>query len=315
MFYNVENLYDPFDDSLVKDEEFLPDGTRHWTWLKFGEKLNKMAKVIIAVGEWNPPLLVGLCEVENRFVSRRLITETALRKFNYRAIHEESPDPRGVDVVLLYRDDQARLLYHKTVPIVFPGDSNQHTRDILYAKMLIAGTDTLHVFVNHWPSKFGGIESSEKRRAVVAGILGEQVDSIFRHSYPAYIILMGDFNAEADESCIEKLLDRDTVQSGRLINLTETLPKNEGTHKFQGIWSAIDQVIVSDHLLSGKGNLRVCDERMFIFKAPFLLEKDETNMGYRPNRTYLGPSFHGGFSDHLPVFLDLEINIRLDFKE
>jgi hypothetical protein len=149
----------------------------------------------------------------------------------------------------------------------------------------------------------------------VAGILRERIDSLFGLPMPANILLMGDFNAEADEACIEQLIKEDTAIARKLVNLTLTLPKNEGTHKFQGIWSAIDQVIVSENLLGEQPRLRVRNCGMTVFKAPFLLENDEANMGYRPYRTYLGPSYHGGISDHLPVFLDLEINIRLDFKE
>ncbi|MEI6574854.1 MAG: endonuclease [Bacteroidota bacterium] len=318
MFYNTENLYDPFNDTLVQDEEFLPDGARHWTYAKFLKKLNKLAQVIIAAGEWEPPILVGMCEVENRFVSGKITRDTPLKAFHYKVVHEESPDPRGVDVVLLYREPMAILINSKNIPIIFPEDSNQHTRDILYAKILLAQCDTLHVFVNHWPSKYGGLESSEKRRDIVANTLKYYVDSLMHLSYPAKILLMGDFNAEPDENCIMQFMNsftgENTTCNNRLINLTETIPRNEGSYKFQGIWSSIDEMIISTALTDHTGKIYLPETKMNIFKPDFLLEKDESNMGVRPFRTYLGPSFHGGFSDHLPVFIDIEVNNMVGIK-
>lgn len=316
MFYNTENLYDPFNDSLVQDEEFLPDGIRHWTYAKFLYKLNNIAKVIIALGEWDPPVIIGLCEIENRFVSSKLVRDTPLRSLNYLAVHEESPDPRGVDVVLLYRANLATMLSHEKIKIVFPEDSSQHTRDILYVKLLLDHIDTLHVFVNHWPSKYGGLESSEHRREVVAKALRTKVDSLLNRQPSALIILMGDFNAGPEENCMVQFMKTtyltNPVTDGGLGNLAIAIPKNEGTNKFQGEWSSIDQMIVSKAFLDEHSKIKLRDGKMHIFRPDFLLEKDEANMGFRPFRTFLGPAYHGGFSDHLPVFLDLEINIELE---
>jgi len=316
MFYNTENLYDPFNDSLVQDEEFLPDGIRHWTYTKFKQKLNHLAKVIIALGEWEPPAIIGLCEVENRFVSGKLARDTPLKPFHYQVVHEESQDPRGVDVVLMYREDLAREINHRKIRIVFPTDSNQHTRDILYVKLLLANKDTLHVFVNHWPSKFGGLASSESRREVVATTLRKTLDSLLCIQPSALIVMMGDLNATPEENCIVNFMEAPnqvcSKKESSLVNLTQTLSKDEGTHKFQGEWASIDQFIVSKAFYMKTSGLRILDGQMHIYRKSFLLEKDEANMGFRPFRTFLGPAYQGGFSDHLPVFIDLGVNINLE---
>jgi hypothetical protein len=153
MFYNVENLFDTFDDTLTRDEEFLPEGDRHWNSNKFYKKLNNIYKVILNVGEWNPPAIVGLCEIENRFVLNQLVYETPLKKFDYKVIHFDSPDRRGIDVGLLYRKDAFRKDTAYVFPINFPFNSNSKTRDILYVKGSFGDLDTVHIFINHWPSR------------------------------------------------------------------------------------------------------------------------------------------------------------------
>jgi hypothetical protein len=103
MFYNVENLFDTFDDPAVNDDEFTSGGGKRWSYYRYREKLNNIAKTIIAVGEWEPPVAVGLCEVENFQVLLDLITETPLKKFDYQMIHENSTDQCGMDNALLFR--------------------------------------------------------------------------------------------------------------------------------------------------------------------------------------------------------------------
>ena len=310
MFYNVENLFDPFDDSLTNDEEFTPMGTRHWTWEKMNNKINGIYKTIVAVGEWEPPVFVGMCEVENGYMLYRLTHETPLLKFNYGIVHRESPDPRGIDVGLLYRKDLFSLLETKFFRVAFPSEPNHKTREILYVCGVLAGIDTIHVFVNHWPSKFGGELESNAGRFAAANTLREKVDSI-KIFYPeARILILGDFNDEPESTPLVDglkvcLNSNDKCPSG-LVSISAILrSKGQGSYKYQGVWGMIDQMIVSESLLDQKNKIFTSPENASVFRSDFLLEPDDAFVGDKPFRTFVGFKYHGGFSDHLPVYIDI----------
>lgn len=311
MFYNLENLFDPFDDSLKDDNEFLPTGIRGWTWKKFERKLQNTSKVIITAGGWRPPEIVGFCEVENRFALIQLLKRTPLEPFGYQIIHHESPDARGIDVGLIYRSDRFTLIYHKAIPVFFEGDSVATTRDILYVKGLVPGGDTLHLFVNHWPSKYGGAAATIPRRRDAALALKTVTDSIAAINPLASIVIMGDFNDEPiDESLAIHLgarFGKSDTTGYYLYNLMhEHMGKWDiGSNKFREQWSIIDQFIVSSPLLNKTSGVRLSWKRAEIFRAPFLLEEDKNFNGTRPFRTFNGPTYLGGFSDHLPILLYL----------
>jgi len=311
MFYNTENLFDPFNDSLTKDDEFLPDGVRHWTWHKMQDKISKLSKVIVAVGGWDPPECIGLCEIENRMIINQLVYESPFSFYEYRVVHKESPDFRGIDVALLYNPEKLKLTDKEFITVNLPG-TRRTTRDILYATFACMDTDTIHIFVNHWPSKYGGQYDSEPNRRAAALTLRRVVDSVISENSDAKIIIMGDFNDPPEAFSISKVLGaktaRDTIKPVKLYNLSSGISGIHagGTHKYQGQWSILDQFIVTGNLLKNSNTLSVTGEKAEIFDPPFLLEKDETYFGLRPNRTYTGYSYHGGFSDHLPVFIDLK---------
>jgi len=308
MFYNVENLFDPFDDSLKRDEEFTPEGERHWTWNKFQTKLSHIYKTIISVGNPMPPAIIGLSEIENRFVLNQLVYKTPFSKMDYRIVHEESPDRRGIDVGLLIDPKRVSLLYHEAIPIHFPFAPESKTRDILYAKLLIFEEDTLNVFVNHWPSRWGGQMVTDPKRKFVADVLKSKTDSILDINPKANIIIMGDFNDEPhDESLKNHLKAHNISDSTRLINLMLPLSssKSEGSHKYHDQWGFLDQIIVSKSLILPTNRIRIKNSLAQIFHASFLLEDDVKFMGKKPYRTFIGFKYNGGFSDHLPVFVDL----------
>lgn len=309
MFYNVENLFDPFDDSLTRDDEFTPDGIRHWTWLRMVRKINAIYKIITAVGQWDPPVLVGLSEVENRLVLHWLTTETPLSKLNYRVVHRDSPDRRGIDVALLYRPDRFRLLESRFFRVKPHGAFKGRTREILYACGILAD-DTLHVFINHWPSKYGGEKASLPGRMAAALTLRQKIDSI-RIFYPqARILVMGDMNDEPDSEPLVRGLGvslTDSVSNRELLVSISAILKRKGlgSYKYRGAWGMIDQIIVSPSLLNGKHRLYTSPADAGVFSSDFILESDETFAGRKPFRTYVGYRYHGGYSDHLPVYIDL----------
>ncbi|PKP10397.1 MAG: endonuclease [Bacteroidetes bacterium HGW-Bacteroidetes-4] len=310
MFYNVENLFDTEDDSLKMDEEFLPDEIRNWSKYRYYQKQNQLSKVITAVGGWSPPELVGLCEIENRNVLNYLTRQSSLYVFGYQIIHQESPDARGIDVALLYQPKSFRPVSTEFLAIDYPLNKRK-TRDILYAQGILPNHDTLHVFVNHWPSRYGGQLESEENRIYVAGRLKQKTDSVLQNNPQALIVIMGDFNDEPNNTSLLKTLKAlpayDSLQTKQLINLSYELryTKNQGSHKYQGQWTLLDQVIVSGGLLSKSKKTYTTSDKLTIFRAPFLLEPDEAYLGDKPFRTYVGLKYNGGFSDHLPVFIDL----------
>ena len=310
LFYNFENLFDIEDDTAKWDEQFLPSGDKHWTYWKYQSKLQNLAKVITAAGGWQDAAIVGACEIENAFVLEELTTKSPLQKLNYKFIHKESPDKRGIDVALLYQEDQFEPIFYDHIQIDFPDNPRSKTRDILYVKGIAKAQDTLHIFVNHWPSRWGGQMKSEPKRIFVAQMLRKQVDSLFANVKNPNIIVMGDFNdAPTDLSVLEHLKanpPEKEFKEKELYNLLYPLSETqEGTHPYQGHWAVLDHMIVSSALLNKKNKIYTTKESAYPFKADFLLEEDTKYGGQRTNRSYIGFKYHGGYSDHLPVVLDL----------
>jgi len=313
MFYNVENLFDPFDDSLTNDDEYAPGGDRYWSWRRMTDKLNNISKVITAVGEWDLPAIVGFCEIENRFVVHRLITETPISKFNYQLVHRESPDKRGIDVALIYRPDKFEVEEERFFRITNPDEPHRTTREVLYVRGIIGNVDTLHVFVNHWPSKFGGELASEPGRIAAGETVKQKIDSIRIFNPNARIIVMGDFNDGPNSEAIVNALGaktlKESIEKSGLFNLHQKYDgSGTGSLKYQGQWETIDMMIVSGGLLSRHHGVYANPEGGMIFSADFLQEEDEGFVGICPFRTYIGFKYHGGFSDHLPIYLDLYPN-------
>lgn len=303
--YNVENYFDVVDDSLTADEEYLPTGIRAWNNAKYMTKQSHIAKVITAIGGWEPPALVALCEIESEKAMRDLTLYSPLKGLDYKYIHHESPDPRGVDVALMYQPEQFKPFHNEAIRI-----RTFLTRDILYTAGKTSGEDTLHIFVCHFPSRLGGELESEDRRVEVAKTLRAKVDSIFLASENPNIVIMGDFNDYPSNSSIVEVLKAITpsenIQPNTLYNLASILQnKGKGSHKFQGEWGMLDQMIVSGSLLNPHNHISTTTNDMTVFEADFLLEKDETYLGKKPFRTYNGMIYQGGFADHLPLVLDL----------
>ena len=310
MFYNVENYFDVVDDPEKADEEYLPGGFRGWNNSKYYTKQANISKVISAIGGWVPPAIVGLCEVESDKALSDLTRMSPLKNLDYRYVHYESPDARGIDVALLYQADQFSPFHSEPIPINFSNPPYK-TRDIPYVSGKVQATgDTLHVFVCHWPSRLGGELESEDRRVQVAEHLRQKVDSIFKAVSTPNIIIMGDFNDHPSNTSILNTLGANSLnegfEAGKLYNLAFRLEeRGKGSHKFQGEWGMLDQIIVSGELLNEKNNINTTINGMNVFEPDFLLEDDKAFLGKMPKRTYIGMRYQGGFADHLPVYLDL----------
>lgn len=305
MFYNVENLFDTFNDSLKNDEEFLPDGEKQWNINRYNKKLYSIFKVIAAVGEESPPEIIGLCEIENRKVLSDLIFKTPLSKYEYNIIHKESDDHRGIDVALLYRKDKIKYISEDYLKVNL--GENQATRDILYFEGAFEDSDTFHFFVNHWPSRRGGEVKSRSKRMQAASVLKTYIDSLQKLNICPKIIIMGDFNDTPVNKSLQSLvLTNPGLECNNLINLSEILCKEYkyGTYRYQAEWNLLDQFLVSSQLLIETG-IYTKPDLVKIFTSEFLSVEDEKYGGTKPYRTYLGPRYLGGYSDHYPIYLDL----------
>ncbi|MDL2223320.1 endonuclease/exonuclease/phosphatase family protein [Bacteroidales bacterium OttesenSCG-928-M11] len=311
MFYNVENLFDTIDDPQTQDDEFTPNGSRYWTAYRYYQKLTNIAKVISSVGEWDTPVLVGLCEVENEKVLEDLTKHSPLRKIAYRYVMADTEDIRGIRVALLYERDKFRLIEKRSIKI-----EKLKTRDILHVSGYVATGDTLDTFICHFPSRRLGKRESEPNRVLAASILRQQVDSILDVRLDPKIIIMGDFNDEPSDKSISKILNAQLPDSlpqvNNLYNLSLSSDQSRsGTYKYQGEWNVLDQIIVSGSLLDPKSQLRVLHPQTINPRFPYLLTEDPVHDNLRPLKTYHGYRYEGGFSDHLPIY----INLFLEFPK
>jgi endonuclease/exonuclease/phosphatase family metal-dependent hydrolase len=304
IFYNVENFFDTRNDPDTNDDAFTPDGTNHWNMRRFTDKRNKIYKTLVAAGKGKIPHIIGLCEVENRYVLQQLTEQTPLARYNYGIVHYDSPDRRGIDVALIYLKDSFEIITshaHKAHII---------TRDILYVKGKTNSNDTLHFFVVHLPSKWGGA-ASEESRTIMVKMLKDLTDSIFSENVNANICVMGDFNDYPDSRPVNVLDAKPPhtdAGNGRLYNMSLHLQEDsQGSIKFQNKWELIDLFFVSGNLLFNKTGLSCSTNDIEIFKADFLLETSRGE-GESPKRTYKGPAYVGGVSDHLPVVLTFDRN-------
>jgi len=311
VFYNVENFFDTWDDPLTSDEEFTPRGLRHWTAKRFDDKSKKVYKTLITAGEGQFPDIIGLAEVENLWVVEQLITKTPLNRVPYGIIHKESPDPRGIDVALLYRKDRIKPIDYEFLPISGSGKNKFTSRDILHFTGE-TGNGRIHFFVNHWPSRSAGFIETKEKRNIAARILRQCIDSLFIKNINTNILIMGDFNAAANEDCFTTILKAlpypGNNNPSSLINLSTLWTRNaEGTIRNGGQWEIFDQMICSANLLNDN-LLTITTTQGGICNFDFLLESDPTYLGKKPFRTYIGPIYHGGTSDHLPVKIFISEN-------
>jgi endonuclease/exonuclease/phosphatase family metal-dependent hydrolase len=314
MSYNVENFF-AFRRDTVTPSTNDPNGYLRSGYARYRDKRNRIAQVIAGVGQWDPPVLVALCEVENQQVLEDLTLHSPLRNLHYQIIHYESPDPRGIDVALLYRPALFHPFHQEPIGIHFPNNPKTRTRDILY----VTGTihqDTLHVFVTHFPSRYAGELESEFNRLYVASVLRHHVDSIFQTNPEANILIMGDFNDYPDNESVESILkansDTSALRPKALYNLFYSMHQSKkiGSYKHGNEWGMLDQIIVSSHLLTDTMHLHTTPTSGKVYAPDYLLEEDAKGFGKKPFRTFIGMKYHNGFSDHLPVYADFSMPLK-----
>ena len=305
--YNVENLFDMSDDPGTDDKEYCFKGKKFWTTVRYNTKLRNIAKVVNTMNySYKGGDIVVLSEVENRKVVEDLIGKTELADDNYGIIHGESADERGIDVAMIY--DKT---FFTPVKTSFYRIKEFQTRDIVYTGFSTPSGKVIHVFGVHMPSMRGGAQKSEALRMTVAGLLKEKVDSLYKEDASADIFICGDFNAVSGTPAMVRLGAVDPAEQGSgegLYDLGYAYKKKstEGSYCYKGHWQTLHHIVVSPSLLEGRGNFKVSSTAQTIFSEKFLLEENLEKFGWQPFPTYRGQYYKGGFSDHLPVYIDVE---------
>lgn len=295
-FYNVENLFDIYDDPNTFDEEFTPFGKKQWDSERYEKKIKDISSVIADFSNRNNPTLMGLTEVENFDVLEDLIQSNALYNTNYKIIHRDNNDTRGIDVAAIYDANTLNVIDYGYYII-----DHLYTRDILHIEGEIANSEHIHFFITHWPSRRKGTKETEHKRIEVADFLRSKIDILLNKNPEERIIILGDFNDEPSDKSISQHL-----MKGDFYNLHQTYENSDnGTVNHQGDWMVFDQIIVSNSILNGdvydvdknSGKIYTDDDITFT-------HSDGNKV---PSRTYGGPKYFGGTSDHYPVYMNLGI--------
>ncbi|UBM61830.1 endonuclease/exonuclease/phosphatase family protein [Candidatus Sulfidibacterium hydrothermale] len=310
-FYNVENLFDTIDNPNTRDNDHLPDSKIPWNTKRYKTKLEHIAKVMAAMNAPGFPTVFGLAEVENKQVVEDLIHTGKLKDAHYKILHKDSPDERGIDVALLYQPKIYKPVKTRFIRIRFPSEPDNPTRDILYSKGLVYGMDTIHIFVNHWVSRYGGKEKTDALRRFTGHMLRLLADSIFNVDPNANILIMGDLNDNpTDKSLTEGLgaiEPRPPFAKKRLYNLA-ILPYKAGKGSlYYKHWDLFDQVIVSTALVGGYNGIKTDVNQEEVFKKDWMLYHPKKGPAV-PNRT-AGRHYYGGYSDHLPVMVKMKVDL------
>lgn len=308
-FYNLENLFDTHNDSLTLDDDRTPQGKDHWTGPRLAQKLLHLSQTLAEIGtdmKANPPDIIGVCEVENEGLLQALIQQPALHSFPYEFVHYDSPDSRGIDVGLLYREDRFFPEESKSVRLLLYDEAGvrKYTRD----QLIVLGyldTDFIGILVNHWPSRGGGPIRSREHRKAAALLQRHLIDSLLYRHPDIKIISMGDFNDNPEDASLRilkgKPWEKEQSLNRMLYNpLSKAYRKGLGTLAYRDRWNLFDQI-----LFSGDWRGKAAEGYRFwkagIYQADYLKTPSGRYQGY-PFRTYAGGLYQGGYSDHFPVF-------------
>ena len=311
-FYNLENLFDIYDDPETHDEEFTPNGVKQWNEYKYQKKLSNMERVLfdMAAIQKDYPIVIGVSEIENRTVLEDLISQPKLKGANYRICHYDSPDARGVDVAFLYRSDIFKLEGSDNIKLVVDELPGFRTRDLVVMWGTIEG-EPFYFLVSHWPSRLGGKEASQFKRDACARQIREIKDSLLANNPATKVIIMGDFNDDATDASIVKVMGAKgkvkDLEKGDFFNpYNQMLRGGLGTLAYQDMWNLFDNICVTENLVNAeKGKLRLVKGKKYwgnIFTRPYMLQQEGQYKGY-PLRTFVTNNFQDGFSDHFPVYI------------
>lgn len=307
-FYNLENLYDTIDDTTHLDDDFTPNGKYQWYLSRYNEKLKNLSRVIGSMSDDHKPDVLGVCEIENEKVLMDLFASPGLKN-QFKWVHYDSPDERGVDVAFIYNDKKIKVIQSKNYPVKLSLDTTDKTRDILWVKSVaLNNLDTIHFLVCHFPSKRGGAKESQQNRVDAAltckAIIKERLNPQTQN-----LIMMGDFNDQPWDSSMMKVLSAHSVNkypNADLLNLMFELPnKQDGSYFYRGYWERIDQIIISHALRDSKGTDYQTGS-VNVVKKDWMLQTNKKQGS--PFRNFNGEKWMNGYSDHLPVHAKFYLN-------
>lgn len=300
-FYNVENLFDTKNNPNTFDDDFTPKGRKNWNYKRYKDKIKKLTSVISQLGtdrSFYAPALVGLVEVENAQVVADLVNHSNLKKHHYDFVHYDSPDERGIDVALLFNKQLFEYLSSETIPVFLENEKGErdYTRDILLVKGKLKG-ELIHVLVNHWSSRREGAAKTEHNRIIAAKTAREIIETIQAENKDARFFIMGDFNDDPTSKSIKQHLVTEDFYNP----MEYLLDRNDiGSLTYENKWNLFDQIIFNKSFLEKS-------ENKLHFLHTEIYNKDwlkiyKGKLKGSPFRTYIGPWYQGGFSDHFPVY-------------
>lgn len=303
-FYNLENLYDIYNDPNTDDDEFTPESPKKWNLKRYERKIEHLSRVITQMGTYHsslPPIFIGVAEVENAEVVRDLVAHANLKDFYYDYVHFDSPDERGIEVAFLYQKKHFELIEAKAFPLeIFEPDGQRiFTRDVLKIEGNFLG-ERMYIFVNHWPSRRDGSESTEFKRLAASQLVSQLIQDVKSENQRAKIVVMGDFNDEPNNMSMQHL-----IKENDLYNPMQSLKdKEKGSSFSQEKWYLFDQILFSKNFFDKESNpLLLKYTEVF---EPIFIQTWEGKRKSKPYRTYFGKHYQDGFSDHFPVVAYLE---------
>lgn len=314
-FYNIENLFDTVNNPMKNDDEFLPNGKNRWNSEKYLHKLDNISKVISKIGKDYTPdgvAVLGISEIENRAVIEDLINTPLLKPFGFNIIHYDSPDCRGMDVGMIYQPKYLTVKATKSYRLYIPGMENYFTRDQLLVSGQLLG-ENIYFIVNHWPSRHGGEKQSQPLRNAAAKLSRHICDSLLAINPDTKIIVMGDLNDNPNNESIKDIMrakpDTTHLKPGDFYNPMYKLYKHGiGSTAWRNTWSLFDETLLSQGLLGNDFSTLTFFE-VHVFNKPFMQQKEGRYKGY-PYSTFTGKTWQGGYSDHFPVYVVLDREIK-----
>lgn len=309
-FYNLENLFDTIDDPLKNDDDFTPAGSYNYNSYIYTDKLGKLSDVLSQIGtEANPDgfAFVGVAEIENRKVLEDLVAQPKLKDRNLKIVHIDGPDERSIDCALLYNPKYFKVKHTKSLFVKLDSEDSKpyYTRDVLWVTGILGGKDTVHIFVNHWPSRRGGEEASAPARAAAASVPKKIIDSLMAINPHTKVVLMGDLNDDPVSPSVAQVIgakgDKSEVKEGGMFNpWVSFYEQGIGTLAYNDSWNLFDQIVLSYGFLE-KPNTGFYYNEAKIFTRQYMVSQTGKFKGY-PKRTFSGNNYIGGYSDHFPTY-------------
>jgi len=299
-FYNLENLFDPFDKETNLDKDYTPTGKFKWDQEKYDQKIDHLSRTISKVGTSRsdiPPVLLGVCEVENEKCVQDLLKSDSLKNFDYKYVFHESNDPRGIHVALLYQSPHFTVLQYKPYSLDLKTNSDlEYSRDILHIVGELFG-NKIHLILNHWPSRTDGTIKTNFKRVTASDLVKKIIQKINQTEIEANTLIMGDFNDDPSSESMEAL-----SSNGFINPMVDFQKQKKGSVRFKGKWIMFDQILFNKNL---KNTSWFNYLKAHIFVEPFLIQKTGRFKG-SPKRTFTGNYHQAGYSDHFPVFIYFE---------